>query len=91
MQNKVISFLSMENKMIKPETAMVEIQIYLLYFEEGLRGFHYSIICQHHNEVFAEKKKVNLKKKKTNKTKYNCTILQRQHITEEEIPFMKKQ
>ena len=31
--------------MIKPETTMVEIQFYLLYFEEELRGFHYSIIC----------------------------------------------
>lgn len=62
MQNKAISFLSKGNKMIKPETTMVEIQFYLLYFEEELRGFHYSIICQHHNEVFAEKKRGELKK-----------------------------
>ena len=45
MYNKAISFLSKGNKMIKPETTMVEIQFYLLYFEEESRGFHYSIIC----------------------------------------------
>ena len=49
---------------------MVEIQFYLLYFEEELRGFHYSIICWHHNEVFAAKKEVNLKNKQ-NKILYN--------------------